>query len=187
MTGRDRGLKLVRLALVAGVLAFLIKALLVEVFFIPSGSMLPLLQNGDRVLIEKVSLRLSDPKRGDVVVFEPPTGQSHYVKRVVAIAGDDISYAGTPRRLVINGTQVSEPFVNGGLDRSSPVILPTTCSDMGLLVTREACAVPPDAVFVMGDNRARSGDSRAFGPLPVENIVGRAVAIIWPLGDVRTL
>jgi len=217
----DRGSRIVAqitelplLVLLAFVIAVVIKTFFLQAFFIPSGSMLPTLHNGDRVLVEKLSYRFGDPARGDVVVFAKsvfggnvvelpwyldvrnflrellglPTGsETDYIKRVVAVAGDTVRYAGRPRRLVVNGTGVREPYIRGGRDRFSPSLLPRDCRRLGMKAVRGGCLVPEGRVFVMGDNRSDSEDSRVIGPVRESKIVGHAFVIIWPPDDISPL
>ncbi len=197
------------LVVFAFAIAIVIKTFLVQAFFIPSGSMLPTLRNGDRVLVEKLSYRLREPRPTDVVVFaksvfgrEPelpwyldtrnfirellglPTGaEQDYIKRVVAVAGDTVRYAGNPRELTVNGEAVEEPFIKGGVDRFSPSLTERDCARLDMEVREGGCLVPEGKVFVMGDNRSNSEDSRAIGPVAVDKIVGHAFAVIWPPGD----
>lgn len=201
------------LVVFAFAIAIVIKTFLVQAFYIPSGSMLPTLQIGDRVLVEKVSYRFGGPDRGDVVVFakevfgSPPELPWHedaqnflrellglpvgreedYIKRVVAVGGDRIRYAGTPRRLLVNGRRVAQPYVAGGVDEGSPSVLPGDCSRLGMKRDGKSCIVPAGKVFVMGDNRSNSEDSRILGPIDESKIVGHALVIIWPPGDIGTL
>lgn len=202
------------LILLAFGIAIVIKTLLVQAFFIPSGSMLPTLHVGDRVLVEKISYRLHGPQRGDVVVFardvfgpvpdvpwhqdarnfvrellgmQAGTGEEDYIKRVVAIGGDTIRYAGNPRRLYINGQEVDEPFIRRGVDRVSSPLTSDDCKRLDMERSADGCIVPAGRVFVMGDNRANSQDSRSIGPVDEDKIVGRAFVIIWPPSDIGTL
>ena len=196
-------------------IAVIVKTFLVQAFFIPSGSMLPTLHVGDRVLVEKVSYRLHDPRRGDVVVFaksvfggaRPPDASWHedarnylrellglptgreedYIKRVVAVGGDSIRYAGRPRRLIVNGEAVDQGYVARGRDSSSPALTSKDCKRLDMERAGAGCRVPAGRVFVMGDNRGDSEDSRVLGPVREDKIVGRAFVIIWPPGDFRGL
>jgi signal peptidase I len=202
------------LVLMAFVIAVIIKTFLVQAFYIPSESMLPTLRVGDRVLVEKVGYLFDDVSRGDVVVFEKevfgaqtqdlpwhqdarnllrellglPTGQEEdYIKRVVAIGGDVIQYSGQPRRLLINGERVEEPFIRGGRDAGSPALTSDDCRRLEMESSGKGCRVPAGTVFVMGDNRGNSEDSRVIGPVSEDKIIGKAFIIIWPPGDIGTL
>ncbi|MGH2729990.1 MAG: signal peptidase I [Actinomycetota bacterium] len=202
------------LVLLALVIAVIIKTFLVQAFYIPSGSMFPTLHVGDRVLVEKLSYRFGGPGRGDVVVFERdvfgagepdvpwhqdmrnfvrdllglPTGQSQdYIKRVVAVEGDTIRYAGTPRELIVNGEAVDQSYIHRGRDRSSPTVTSDDCKRLEMEKSEDGCLVPEDMVFVMGDNRGNSEDSRVLGPVGEDKIVGKAFLIIWPPSDVGTI
>ena len=193
----------------AFVIAVVIKTFFVQAFFIPSESMLPTLHPGDRVLVEKLSYRFHEPRRGDVVVFEKtvfgkapdvpwwedgrnfvrellglPTGaEEDYIKRIVAVGGDTIRYAGTPRKLIINGSEVPQPFIRRGRDRFSSSLTEGDCERLDMEPFEGGCLVPAGRVFVMGDNRGDSEDSRILGPIDEDRIVGRAFVIIWPPGD----
>ena len=160
--------------LVAALLvAFVVKTFLIQAFFIPSPSMVPTLEVHDRVLVNKLSYKLHDVNRGDVVVFERPPNDTgaikDLIKRVVAVEGDTIESRGDT--LYVNDQPVKEPYVK--------------TSSMGNAVTRRTIA--PNQVFVMGDNRTNSSDSRVFGPIDEDRIVGRAFVKIWPLGSLRFL
>ena len=143
-----------------------VRPFVVEAFWIPSASMVPTLKYGDRVLVNKFIYRFTEPERGDVVVFKSvQDDQQDLIKRVVGVPGDKISVRGG--RLFVNDELQREPYVNKKMpDRSFAA--PTT--------------VPKNHVFVMGDNRANSQDSRVFGPVPKENIEGEAFLRFWPPG-----
>jgi signal peptidase I len=177
------------LLIVALTVAVVIKSFLIQPFYIPSESMLPTIHVNDRVMVSKLSYRLGDIERGDIVVFKSPfddaeNGESipqavlrhvlealgiraasaeDFIKRVVAVGGDQIEISGN--QLLINGNVVDEPYLPAG----------TTLRDM------EAQTVPAQQVFVMGDNRPQSYDSTRFGPIPEEDIVGEAILRIWPV------
>jgi signal peptidase I len=141
-----------------------VRPFVVEAFWIPSASMVPTLKYGDRVLVNKFIYRFTEPERGDVIVFKSVQGDDQdLIKRVVGVPGDEITVRGG--RLFVNGEPQQEPYVNKKYpDRS--FYAPTT--------------VPKDHVFMMGDNRANSQDSRVFGPVPKENIEGEAFLRFWP-------
>lgn len=151
----------------AVVLALLMRTFLVAAFFIPSESMEPELQIGDRLLVSKLSYRIGDPSPGDVVVFRTPDQlrdpqTAELVKRVVAVGGQSVG--AVDGRLVIDGTPVNEDYLSTAV----------YTSDFGPVL------VPAGYVFVMGDNRFSSQDSRFFGPIPESEIIGRAFARFWP-------
>ena len=201
------------LVLIAFVIAIVIKTFLVQAFFIPSGSMIPTLHVGDRVLVEKISYRFGGPERGQVVVFEKsvfgeapelpwyddarnfvrellglPTGiEEDYIKRVVAVGGDTIRYFGQPRQMFVNGTEVAQDYVNRGRDAASPTITAQDCKRLQMQIDGAGCIVPAGKVFVMGDNRGNSEDSRILGPIDEDKIVGHAFLIIWPPQDFGTI
>lgn len=201
------------LVIFAFVIAIIIKTFLVQAFFIPSGSMIPTLRDGDRVLVEKISYRLHPPRRNDVIVFARellgpapdvpwpqdvrnflrelaglPTGdEEDFIKRVVALGGDTIRYEGTPRVLEINGEEVAQQFINHGVDRSSPSLTEKDCKRLQMQPAGSGCRVPAGRVFVMGDNRGDSQDSRFLGPIEEDKIIGRGFVIIWPFDDFGSL
>jgi signal peptidase I len=153
------------LILTAVVVAWLIKTLVVQPFFIPSSSMEPTLVPGDRVLVSKFIYRFTEPDVNDVVVFVAPDQgvvEQDFIKRVVATEGMRVQV--DDGRLLVDGEQQAEPFIRP----DSPN------SNFGPLT------VPDDHVFVMGDNRANSKDSRFFGPVAENDLVGRAFLIYWP-------
>src|ERR687886_3092733 len=151
---------LVSFALVFG----FVRPFVMEAFWIPSGSMIPTLEIGDRVLVNKFIYRFTEPKRGDIIVFRSVDNPNEdLIKRVVGLPGDKIAVRGGT--LFVNGKSQKEPYTNKKLpDRS--FFARTT--------------VPKNHVFVMGDNRANSADSRVFGPLPEKNIEGEAFLRFWP-------
>jgi signal peptidase I len=168
------------------VIALLIKTFLFQAFYIPSESMRPTLNVGDRVLVNKMSYRVHDVNRGDIVVFETPPNAKDangkikdLVKRVVALPGETLE---TRDGVVfINGRQLEEPYLRNGVKTCAPNPNPGTCANLGPFT------VPSDDVFVMGDNRMASKDSRSFGPIDDDSIVGRVFVRIWPVTDLGFL
>lgn len=153
--------------LVAFVLVFgFIRPFVVEAFRIPSASMVPTLKVGDRVLANKFIYRFTEPERGDVVLFDSVEDGSDdtLIKRVAGVEGDEIRVQGGA--LFVNGETQNEPYLNQYVPDQSTPYGPET--------------VPRDHVFVLGDNRGNSGDSRVFGPVPLDNIKGEGFLVFWP-------
>ena len=160
--------------------AVVIRAFVFQTFWIPSPSMATTLVKDDRVLVNKVSYKLHDVNRGDVVVFERPANEPEsevkdLIKRVVGLPGERVSILDGKVR--IDGEVLDEPYVNGAETTYDFVC---GAGDVTGIDTEEGMLVPDDTVFVMGDNRTNSHDGRCFGPIDQDLIVGRAFAIIWP-------
>ena len=181
------------LSISALVIAVVIKTFLIQAFFIPSGSMIPTLVPDDRILVNRLAYRFGDIERGDIIVFGDPTptpqdrglvgsvvhwlgegigvvrpADDDFIKRVIALPGetweirDGVTY--------VNGTKIDEPWVNVA-DPDTRSFGPET--------------VPDAMLFVMGDNRNHSGDSRfpppgGLGYIPIDKVIGQAFVIIWP-------
>jgi len=150
--------------------AVIVKTFLIQAFYIPSLSMYSTLDKGDRVLVNKVSYHLHDIHRGDVVVFKrppgvPDTGIKDLIKRVVGLPGDTVE--GHDGAVYVNGKRLVENYLDKG----------TITSDFS------PEKIPDGDIFVMGDNRGNSEDSRVFGPIDDDLVVGRAFVRVWPLQD----
>jgi signal peptidase I len=165
----------------------LLRTFVVQSFYIPSGSMLPTLQIGDRIIVDKLSYRFHDPRRGDIVVFaRPPLEDQAYsdlVKRVVGLPGETISSRNGV--VYINGKRLAEPWLPSGSQSSTGALAGGDAHPQFDLPG--PVKIPPGEYYVMGDNRTDSEDSRFFGPIPRSLIVGRAVAVVWPLGHIKGL
>ena len=152
--------------------AVLMRTFVVQTFYIPSGSMEPTLNIGDRILVDKLSYHLHAVHRGDIIVFAKPPdeqlepGINDLVKRVIGLPGETIS--GENGRVYINGKPLAEPWLPKGV----------VTSNFGPV------KIPKNYYFVMGDNRGFSEDSRVFGPISGSLIVGRVVLRIWPLSHI---
>jgi signal peptidase I len=139
----------------------------------------------NRVLVNKLSYRLHDIHRGDVVVFDRITVDGELVqhddliKRVIALPGEKISI--TDCKVSINGKLLNEPYLND-YDLAQPLL-----EDRCRVPTMEETLIPNGQLFVMGDNRPQSFDSRMFGSIEQNLVVGRAFVIIWPLGEAKFL
>ncbi len=179
---------------VAALIAFLLKTFVAQAFYIPSPSMVPQLQVNDRVVVSKLAYRTHEPRRGDIVVFDcPPMANcaepsvpsnpaarllrglgevvglvqpstEEWIKRVVALPGETVE--GREGAVWINGRRLVEPYLTDEVTTSSfpPQV------------------VPPDHLWIMGDNRANSTDSRVVGPVGMSSVVGRAIVTVWPPG-----
>ena len=157
---------------VALLVAILVRSFLLAHFIVEGQSMESTLEPGDRVFVNKMSYRLHDPNRGDVVVLHELTGVSErdLIKRVVALPGEEIEMENCVVR--INGLVLQEPYLD------PTVVTPGRCGQ-----AIAPTIVPEDHVFVMGDNRPGSHDSRALGTIPFDDLVGRAFVVFWPKSD----
>jgi signal peptidase I len=178
----------VLLVVMAVVLAVFLRTFVAQAFSIPSESMEPQLDVGDRVVVSRLAYHLHDPNRGDVIVFDKPGQVDHrsffrrgaevvlesvglrqasteeYIKRVIGLPGETVQ--GVDGGVVVDGQPVVEPYLPEG----------TVTSDFGPVV------VPEGELFVMGDNRTNSEDSRFIGTIPIDTVVGRAFVRLWPPG-----
>lgn len=157
----------VSFALVFGV----VRPFIVEAFVIPSESMVPTLMVGDRVLANKFIYDFTEPDRGDIAVFRSVGGENeNLIKRVIGLPGDRVAVRNG--EAYVNGERLDEPYLNQGLPDTS---------------TSEPTTVPENSYFMLGDNRGNSGDSRVFGPVPEDNLVGEAFLRFWPPDRLSTL
>ena len=183
-------------------LVLVLRSFLIEPFQIPTGSMIPTLNVGDFILVNKYAygvrlpvlgtkiVSVDDPKRGEVMVFIPPHENKYYIKRVIGLPGDTVRYEN--KSLFINGEAIGKKFVEnitvntsiGDLagtlssENLGSVIHPTQHIDVaGGRRLRTTWVVPNGHYFMMGDNRDNSADSREWGPVSEKNIVGKAIAV----------
>jgi len=207
---RSFGVELPLLLVVSVAVTLLIRTFLVQPFFIPSGSMENTLQVGDRVLVSKISYRIGEISRGDVVVFdgtdsfttEPaapppsglparlgrliggplglaPAGERDFIKRVVGVPGDRVVCCDDTGRLTVNGVALDEEAYVFPGDAPSAVAFDVI--------------VPAGRLWLMGDHRGSSADSRSLlgqpggGMVPQSRVLGRAFSVVWPLREVRRL
>jgi signal peptidase I len=153
----------------AAVLSLLIITFVVQAFFIPSGSMEPTLAIGDRILVSKFTYRFGPVRRGDVIVFHYPLNPSKdFVKRVVALGGETVELRDGV--VLINASPISELY---------PTALAS--GDRACTSNYGPQKVAVGQIFVLGDNRCNSDDSRFFGFVPDENVIGKALLVYWPL------
>lgn len=161
--------------LVAFLIAQVVRTWVIQPFVIPTGSMIPTIQLQDQVLVNKFIYRFESPKRGDIVVVDDPTGEVPIlIKRVVAVGGQTVDLR--DGRVVIDGTPIDEPYTHGLPSAplpGSPVSFPVR--------------IPQGSVWLMGDNRPQSKDSRFFGPVALSAVHGRAFLTYWPVSRIGGL
>jgi len=193
------------LLVIAFCLAVLIRSFLLQAFFIPSGSMERTLLIGDRVLVNKVVYDVRDPHRGEVVVFRGPEawapqvteigtpgfftklgrtigdlvgvsrpGAKDFIKRVIGVPGDRVACCDAEGRLTVNGRPLDESYIYDNSPLDAPV------GDGCRSRKFKEVLVEPGQLFVMGDHRGVSQDSRCQGQVPIENVIGRAFVVVWP-------
>ena len=174
-------IELVGVVVVALVVAFLLRTFVIATYSIPSGSMEPTLQIGDRIVVDKLSYHLHGVDRGNIIVFSTPPNEhcagppvADLVKRVIGLPGETISLSAND--VFINGKQLAEPWLPAS-QRGKTYPGP---SPQGYAL-HHPFKVPSGDVYVMGDNRTLSCDSRYWGPIKESTIVGKVDLRIWPL------
>jgi signal peptidase I len=157
-------LDLIESVIIAVVLALVIRFFLFEPFYIPSGSMEPTLQVQDKIIVNKLVYRFKEPARGDIIVFELPMLEPDldYIKRVIGLPGETLEIKDST--VYINGQPLEEDYLPSDL----------RFMDFGPIT------IPDDSYFMLGDNRNNSQDSRIWGTLSKDHIIGKAVLIFWP-------
>jgi len=157
--------------LAAVALAFLLRTFVVEPFVVNGPSMQNTFFTGDRVLVDRLGFHLAGLKYGEVIVFQPPlTGQGDYIKRVIATAGQTVMMRNG--QVYVDGRRMPQPFLHDGRG-----------STEGAFTMPNPVTVPKGDVFVLGDHRNDSEDSRFFGPVKLSAVQGTAFWMIWPLDD----
>ncbi|MDO4182801.1 MAG: signal peptidase I [Coriobacteriia bacterium] len=168
-------INLVLVVVVVLVLQFLLREFVFQAYNVPSGSMETTIQTDDMIFSEKVSYYFSAPKQGDIITFEDPeTPGRTLVKRIIAVGGQSVNLQ--DGRVVIDGVPLDESYTNGKPSNPLP----------GTTITYPY-VVPEGYVWVMGDNRTNSSDSRAFGAIKVSSITGKACVCYWPIDHIGLL
>ena len=171
-------LELVETLLLTLVIFFGIQTFVAQPFKVEGSSMEDTFADGDYVLVDRLSALWSPHDRGQVVVLRPPASwtarDEPFIKRVIGLAGDTVEVR-PDGRVAVNGVAIDEPYL---FRDDSGVVEPTEASG------RTRWVVPAGELFVMGDHRQESADSRVFGPIPVSSVIGRDVLRYWPLSDV---
>jgi signal peptidase I len=155
---------------IALVLALLLRTLVVQVYKVEGESMLPNFHTGEMVLVNKFIYKIRAPHPGEVVVLDDPLNpRRQLIKRVIAVAGETVAVK--EDRVYINGRPLAEDYIDRELLRNE---------------TLPAVTVPAGTVYVMGDNRGNSSDSRRIGPIPIAKLEGKAILRYWPLSAMGT-
>jgi signal peptidase I len=161
------------------VFAFGFRTYVAESCYIPTGSMLPTLQINDRLMVDKISYRFSDPARGDMVVFRPPAKldlKDNFIKRIIGLPGDLVEVKGG--KVYVNGKVLTEKYV---AEPPTYTWTKTESSDPQFAVNQ---VVPEGQYLVLGDNRNNSGDSHYWGFIAKDRIIGKAIVRYWPMGSI---
>ena len=159
----------IKALLVAVVIALLIRQFVFTFFIVDGPSMQSTLVTGERVLVDKLLYDIASPKRGDVIVFHA-TPTEDYIKRIIGLPGDTIEVRNG--QLYRNGVAVHEPYIQEPMRKDEPF---------------PKLTVPPNTLFVMGDNRNVSRDSRIIGPVPFDKVIGRADLVVFPFSVFKPL
>jgi signal peptidase I len=161
---------------VAGVLVIVIRFFLFSPFIVEGPSMYPNFYTGERLIVNKILYDIRPPQRGEVIVFHSPF-HADYIKRVIALPGETVEVRGDT--VLINGEAIQEPYLKEVVDAAAEAGTTYNNKDFAPVT------VPEGHVFVLGDNRSNSQDSRDIGFVSYKDIVGRADLIIWPLSEIR--
>ena len=165
--------------------AFLVRVYVLQQFYISGPSMESTLLENNRVLVNKLSYRLHDVHRKDVVVFDRITtsggviAHDDLIKRVIGIEGDTVEIKNC--KVFVNAKEIEEPYLD------EQVLALPNAVERCRVIDMKPITVPKDQLFVMGDNRPESFDSRSFGTIPEHLVVGRAFAIVWPFSRIAAL
>lgn len=148
-----------------------IRVFLVQPFVVDGQSMEPTFENQEYILVDKLSYRLREPQRGEVVVFHPPGRDDNFIKRIIGLPGDTVEIRG--HDVFVNGDKLSEEYLD-------PELLQDFSVETSLKVT-----VDQDSYFVLGDNRNHSKDSREIGLVPQANLIGRTWVVLFPVRNIH--
>ncbi|MDX8365044.1 signal peptidase I [Cytobacillus sp. IB215665] len=163
----------VKALIIAILLAAVIRYFLFAPIVVDGESMMPTLNNTDRMIVNKISYTIGEPHRFDIVVFHA-NAEKDYIKRVIGLPGDHVEYKDDT--LYINGEKFEEPYLD---EKKKELIAGTPLTDP-FEVT-----VPDGELFVLGDNRRASRDSRHIGTIPIDEVLGKTSVVYWPFSQIR--
>lgn len=169
----------IKAILIAVVLAGVIRQFFFAPILVDGVSMAPTLHDRDRMIVNKIGYQIGDPKRFDIIVFRA-TEDKDYIKRIIGLPGDEIEYRND--KLYVNGKAYEEPYLDKQKKQiaDGPLTYDFTLEEMTGKKT-----VPKDQLFVLGDNRRFSKDSRSIGTVSMDRVIGKANMLYWPLKDAR--
>lgn len=165
----------IKALLIAAALVFLIRWLIFAPFIVEGPSMEPNFYTSERLIVNKIIYSMRKPERGEVIVFHA-TKEKDYIKRVIALPGETVRVDGD--KVYVNGTQLDETYLKEALDKAAKEGHPYNTRNFA------EKTVPEGTIFVMGDNRSNSADSRDIGFIKYEQVVGRADLIFWPFSKI---
>ncbi|WP_245347203.1 signal peptidase I [Cohnella lubricantis] len=172
----------IKALVIAGILVFVIRWLLVSPFIVDGESMEPNFLNRERIIVNKVLYDFREPHRGEVIVFHVPDEQRDFIKRVIAVPGDTVKVQGDT--VYVNGEPLEEPYLQDAIAKAHAEGREYNNLDFPNAEFPDG-TVPDGTLFVMGDHRDNSKDSRMIGYIPMDRVVGRAELIFWPLKDIK--
>lgn len=180
---KNEWLDWIKALLLAFGLAFLVRMFLFAPIIVEGPSMFPTLHDRDQMIVNKLSYTIGEPERFDIVVFHAPT-QKDFIKRIIALPGEHVAVE--DNTLYINGEEVEEPFLNE--QKENLQSYQTLTNDFTLeQLPGNYDIVPEGHVFVLGDNRSNSTDSRMIGVVPMEELVGEASFVYWPFDRIHLI
>lgn len=168
----------------AVIISLLIRTFVFEAFIVDGKSMEPNFHTNEKVIVNKLVYKLHDPRPGEVIVLHVPSRHSDFIKRVIAVGGDEVRVQGDT--VTVNGQPITEPYIAQAIAAANQQHTVYNINDFPSNEVPDG-KVPEGYVFVMGDNRSHSQDSRMVGYIPLSDVIGRADLIFWPLANAQRI